>query len=1440
MNLLTAATRITRALFGLKDSGRRASARVASVVLLTGLLSSAIPAAELTINQGVVVKFGAGAGLIVRDKATIQPSTVFTSQADDSAGGQSNSTVGVPTQASWRGIRLEKSASAFGFTLTDSAIRYAGSASDATVAALSLRGFTPTLRNLLVSDSALGLRLSEVGSPIVRDSSFLRNTTGVEVSGNSTPTFATSEFVGNTSFAISNLTPASVVQATGNWWGAASGPKDSVGSPGNPNGQGDRVSLGVNYGAFTLAEPPIGCSIKPASGVFTTAVRAIDFTLACRNAIEVRLAETVSGLAGVAFTAITNTVTFTLSPAVGSKTVYAEFRGTGGVSALTTVVTTDQPIVYSPNSPQVTITAPLAGVTVTADTVVSATAVDSIAINSVQFLIGGQSIGLVSQSPYSANWNVAGFANGGYQIEVRATNALGAVGSSTIAVTLAKPQTDFSGPAISAIKWNNATLNAGDVLSAPGTLSFQLNDATGLGSATATLGVNVLSTWALSGTQQVVSIPVTFQDIANGSYILRIDARDSFGNASTNSTNVVVTLPAPSPAPTITRPTNNQTVSQSSVPVGGTAPIGTLVQLYLNSIANGGLLQVDGSGNWASSVALPAEGSFALTADARNVRGITAKSAAVTVSFAEPGPQVGFSSPGGAATITADSVIEVAVTPAPSKTIVSVALVIDGQTVRTFTSPPYRFSWSVGSVTNGPHNISATATDSVGRTGTASVTVNLQKPPAPIITPYIGRVDTVTPSVSYGTSTITITGRAVGRTDNQAVANAALKLILQNNGFERRIGTVTDSSGAFTFNFVPSTTDTGTYTVALIHPDENTTPTVQGNFAINRLLIDTPRLSVRLPRGFAQPIRVNVSTPAGLTASGVTAVANEVAQPSGALPAGMTITSSAVNVSSGGTSPLDFTVNTNASTPATGSIILSVVAADSGSTVRNEIRVDFEVFAPASRLLPNPSYIQSGVQRGRSASDAVRIENKGLAAAQNVTVQLISANANPLPAWLYLASASQLGNIAAGSAATVQVTAAPDGSAADGIYDAKLRVSENGVVVGDVAVSIAVTSADTGIVVFKVADIYTQTLDQNNQLIPGLAGVSIRLQNDAVATQIFDITSNGQGEANSGAIPSGRYRYRASAPRHADTSGMVTVRPGSTALQNLFLDYQVVSFEWSVTETTIQDRYDVNITATFQTQVPAPVIIMEPSAVNLPDMQVGEEFTGEITISNYGLLRADNVRFNPPTGNEYFRIDVQGSVPSQLEAKGRIVLPYKVTQIQPFPGLVVATGAAQLPLVNGLKRLSLSGGAGAGAVPQPRIIDIRAAMARGIGAQLASNAGSSVSSGNPAIDALKAASGSDRQKASSCYNGCSAGDLQYEFTCANGDKSTGSAGTSFCKTYGSCAGGGTGSPYGTGGGDGGGWGGGSGGSGSIPLSPKCTPDCPSGTCCNPPGGSAGS
>jgi hypothetical protein len=421
--------------------------------------------------------------------------------------------------------------------------------------------------------------------------------------------------------------------------------------------------------------------------------------------------------------------------------------------------------------------------------------------------------------------------------------------------------------------------------------------------------------------------------------------------------------------------------------------------------------------------------------------------------------------------------------------------------------------------------------------------------------------------------------------------------------------------------------------------------------------------------------------------------------------------------------------------------------------------------------------VQTGVARDHQVNESVLLTNRGLAPATKVHVGLAefldgNHEPGPVPTWISLASPADLGNIAVGASTAVQILAAPIAGVDDGIYTIKITVNADGGISGYVWASIAVTSSETGGALLHAKDIYTCVGGCENA--PGLLGASITVQNEQVPTIVQRGTTNGDGVVEFTNLPVGHYRYVANAPQHVGTTGRFTVRPGVSVAQDVFLDYELVTFEWSVTETTIQDQYDVTITASYITQVPAPVVLIEPASINLPDMQTGEELIGEITITNYGLVRADNVTWTPAHSDDYFLYEYFATPPESLDAHQKVHIPYRVTKRAPLQGM---DGQAAVP--TGASFLSVKAGA--------------------------------------------------KSTAGTCYSYHNPMASTFGYMCAAGDQRSGSAHSGFNKAWGQCGGGAGGAGGSPGGGGAGGWlGGGGGGPIGTPMTggPGCVPICP--------------
>ena len=135
-----------------------------------------------------------------------------------------------------------------------------------------------------------------------------------------------------------------------------------------------------------------------------------------------------------------------------------------------------------------------------------------------------------------------------------------------------------------------------------------------------------------------------------------------------------------------------------------------------------------------------------------------------------------------------------------------------------------------------------------------------------------------------------------------------------------------------------------------------------------------------------------------------------------------------------------------------------------------------------------------------------------------------------------------------------------------------------------------------------------------------------------------------------------------------------SIKPGVTINEDVFLDYNLVTVEWQVNEITIEDKYEIVLSATYETDVPAAVVVVSPASVTLPKMQAGDVLNGEFTLTNHGLIRADNIVVNLPPSDQHFKYEILGGVPTSMQAKERITIPYRITCLSPLEPEEEGTG----------------------------------------------------------------------------------------------------------------------------------------------------------------------
>lgn len=541
-------------------------------------------------------------------------------------------------------------------------------------------------------------------------------------------------------------------------------------------------------------------------------------------------------------------------------------------------------------------------------------------------------------------------------------------------------------------------------------------------------------------------------------------------------------------------------------------------------------------------------------------------------------------------------------------------------------------------------------------------------------TAYIGEVTDVNPISSFGDQDVVITGRALDRQSKSALPNTRLKLVLNQQGFERVLSVLTDATGGFYYTFKPTVTDAGLYKVSAVHPDITDRPE-QKAFTINRVTVGPTPYKLDVPKNYPFTVPFTAKAGAGTAANNLRFVLNAASQPTGQLPAGITAQlPSPITLAERQTlnMPVVFTANNDAQS--SGALILDAFSDEHPLTPIGQVKIDYKLSEAKPFLVSSPSFVETGLAQGGSQIESVTVQNKGLQDALNLQFALTKVDGTAAQAWASIASTTN-GTLTIGSTRTINLSFNPPAGTPEGVYEFRLTVAGDNVPSQSLKVYASVTQSGQGSVLFKAADIYTATIDKNGKLIPGLANATITMQNEDVVTVTQELVTDSLGEAIFQNLPAGRYKFRARANNHQEVGGRLLIKPGITANQPVFLDYNLITVEWSVREITIQDRYEITLNATFETDVPAAVVVMQPASINLPKMNAGDVYYGELTLMNYGLVRAENVKQQLPTSDSMFRYEFLVEVPPVLEAKQRVTIPYRVVALQSLES-AASNGAA--------------------------------------------------------------------------------------------------------------------------------------------------------------------
>jgi len=495
-------------------------------------------------------------------------------------------------------------------------------------------------------------------------------------------------------------------------------------------------------------------------------------------------------------------------------------------------------------APTVSLVSPVAGsvLAVNAAVALAASAADADGhITSVQFFVGGESVGTTTQYPYKASWTPTNL--GAYTIVAKATdNDANVVSSTGIQITVIDPSsaapvasitTPQAGASLKVGQAVTVVAAAGDDLAVASVQFFV--DGQPLSAADTTFPFSAL--WTPS---------------APGSYTLAVRALDGVGNQSTLSTVVVTVLADAAPTVTLTSPGAGSTPAGLPVSLSATAADSDGAIASVAFYANGTQIGLLEKAPYVTTWTPTAVGTYKITAratdDAGNLSDFAA-SRTLTVTANQP-PTVSLTKPSTSTVIEGNAVDLQAKAADVDGVVTSVAFYVGAMLVASDSAAPFAGTWTP--TAKGTYKITARATDSFGNVSTsAAVTITVvpnQSPTVKLTGP------TTTTSIVAG-NTLSLTATA-DDADGDVVSVTFLAA-------GKVVGTATTAPYAVTWK--PTTA--GTYAVVARATDDTgnvttSSPAVTVKVAANK----APTVKLTAPAS-GGTVKINTATTLTATAA---------------------------------------------------------------------------------------------------------------------------------------------------------------------------------------------------------------------------------------------------------------------------------------------------------------------------------------------------------------------------------------------------------------------------------------------------------------------------------------------------------------------------------------------------------------------------------------------
>jgi hypothetical protein len=497
---------------------------------------------------------------------------------------------------------------------------------------------------------------------------------------------------------------------------------------------------------------------------------------------------------------------------------------------------------------------------------------------------------------------------------------------------------------------------------------------------------------------------------------------------------------------------------------------------------------------------------------------------------------------------------------------------------------------------------------------------------------------------------VNFSGQANRLDNGEPVGNVEVAIRIDVKGTRRTITTETDGSGLFSVVWQPLAREAGLYSVSADHPAVED-DAVEDQFILLGLAVEPGTVEHRVVAGQRIDANATIRNLADVELTGLSAQLENV-------PANLTVILGDYPETLGPEAEfvVEYAIEAIDASTLDAEIDL-VLSSDGGATAK--LRMSIAVTPANAALTASPTPITAGMVRGEQTLVEFTVTNSGGAPTGDLEVQL------PDAAWLSLATPARISAIGPAEEVTVVLLLSPAESMLLGPYHGSLVVA--GTTEG-VEIPFHFDCISEGIGALRITAVDEFTFYADGE--PKVAGAEVTLADPHTGELVTSGVTDDNGEVIFPDLIEAYYDIEIRADRHGGFRTTVLIPAGRTTDITAFLPRHLVSYRWTVVPTTIEDHYDFIIEAVFETDVPAPVVTVDPLVVDLRRME-GETMQVDYTFTNHGLITANELSLHFEDNPRYDFEPLVGQI-GDIPAQSSVVVPVLITDRSKIEGTVYA------------------------------------------------------------------------------------------------------------------------------------------------------------------------